>query len=112
MERTDHRSQIQEELLLAKQSRKEGNEGRARVCARRAAGAAVIDLNLRQGMPSTPDNAYQSLIAFQKREGLPDRIRLALTRLIRRVDENHHLPPGVDLIDEAAILINYLEGIE
>ena len=35
------RIQVREELLLAKQSRLEGNEGRARVCARRAAGTAV-----------------------------------------------------------------------
>ena len=100
--------QIQEELLLAKQSRMEGNEGRARVCARRAAGAAVLDhLNL-SGKDIRSENVYQILKSFRRTEGLPDRVRKALDHLVQRVDHEHQLPSDVDLIQEANILINYL----
>ena len=107
--KNDPRIQIQEELLLAKQSRIEGNEGRARVCARRAAGAAVVDLLYTRGLHAEPNNIYQTLITFQNTESLPDRVQMALTRLIQRVDQDHQLPPEVDLIEEAKLLINFVE---
>lgn len=102
------RIQIQEELLLAKQSRMEGNEGRARVCARRAAGAAVLDYLQSQGKVIQSENVYQILLFFQKVEGLPDRVKRALDLLVQRVDNDHQLPSEIDLINEANILINYL----
>lgn len=101
--------QIQEELLLAKQSRKEGNEGRARVCARRAAGAAVGSYLTRQGVANNTDNAYLSLQTLGRMGNFPDRIQIAIDRLIQRVDENYQLPPEIDLIHEAGILIQFLE---
>ena len=108
MKPEEKRIQIQEELLLAKQSRMEGNEGRARVCARRAAGAAVLDhLNLR-GKDIRSENVYQILKSFRRTEGLPDRVRKALDHLVQRVDHEHQLPSDADLIQEANILINYL----
>ena len=100
---------IQEELLLAKQSRLEGNEGRARVCARRAAGAAVLDYLIKQGKLINPENTYQTLVIFRSIKGLPDRVEQALDRLIQRVDHEYQLPPGVDLIKEANILINFIK---
>ena len=103
-----HQIQIKEELLLAKQSRMEGNEGRARVCARRAAGAAVLDHLNSQGKAIHSENVFQILQFFRKIEGLPDRVNKALDHLVQRVDLDHQLPPGVDLINEANILINYL----
>ena len=105
----DSRIQIQEELLLAKQSRKEGNEGRARVCARRAAGAAVQLYLTKEGDQNQIDNAFQSLNAFRCREKLPNRVHLAINRVTQRVNEDHQLPEEVDLIEEAGIVINFLE---
>ncbi len=101
--------QIQEELLLAKQSRKEGNEGRARVCARRAAGAAAGSYLTRQGVAKKTDNAYLSLQTLGQMENFPDRIQIAINRLIQRVDGNYQLPPEIDLIHEAGIVIQFLE---
>ena len=101
--------QIKEELLLAKQSRKEGNEGRARVCARRAAGAAAGAYLTRQGMAKKTDNAYLSLQTLKQMENFPDRIQIAINRLLQRVDGNYQLPPEIDLIHEAGIVIQFLE---
>ncbi|MCJ7734342.1 MAG: hypothetical protein MUP11_07315 [Anaerolineales bacterium] len=104
------RIQIQEELLLAKQSRLEGNEGRARVCARRAAGAAVQVYLDKKGLSQKSDNALESLVRIAEVEELPDRIKNAVNWLIKRVDADYNLPLEVDLIHEAGIVIQYVEG--
>lgn len=103
------RIQVHKELLLAKQSRIEGNEGRARVCARRAAGAAAANFLNRKDDLAEPTNVLQALSDFQNTKELPERVQLALTRLVQQVDQQHQLPPGVDLIEEAKLLINYTE---
>jgi hypothetical protein len=102
--------QIKEELLLAKQSRLEGNEGRARVCARRAAGAAVMVFLGKNGITQKPENAIQSLFIFGQLGGLPPQVQKAVDSLVQRVNQDHKLPPGVDLIHEAGIVIQYIEN--
>jgi hypothetical protein len=104
--------QVREELLLAKQSRLEGNEGRARVCARRAAGAAVKLFLDQKGLISKSESALQALIIFKDQADLPDRIQDALTWLVMRVSQEYKLPGGVDLINEAEIVLEYLEFMD
>jgi len=104
--------QIEEELLLAKQSRLEGNEGRARVCARRAAGAAVREYLVETGKTKELENAIQSLLIFAQIETLPGRVQEAVDWLVQRVNQDHNLPPEVDLIHEAGIVIKYIETDE
>lgn len=102
--------QVQEELLLAKQSRLEGNEGRARVCARRAAGAAAQAYLQRKDPHYKKENAIQSLLELEEDSQIPERVRSALGWLLTRVNEDHSFPGEVDLITEAAVVIQYLEG--
>ncbi len=101
--------QIQEELLLAKQSRLEGNEGRARVCARRAAGAAVKGYFEKAGIPHQGENAIQAMLLLRQSGDLPARVLKALDLLIQRVNEDYNLPANVDLIQEAGIVINFFD---
>jgi hypothetical protein len=103
--------QVREELLLAKQSRLEGNEGRARVCARRAAGAAVKLYLDHEGMLNGSENALQALEILQGQSGLPPRVETAVDRLIQRVDQNYSLPVEIDLIKEAKIILEYIDQI-
>lgn len=100
--------QIQEELLLAKQSRIEGNEGRARVCARRAAGAAAQGYLLNAGFDERVENALESLRTLKTELTLPERVERAVDHLLLRVDKNHNLPRNVDLILEAETVIQYI----
>ena len=72
------RLQIQEELLLAKQSRNEGNEGRARVCARRAAGAAAQDYLSKAGISDQVGNVLESLWSMKNELDLPARVDEAM----------------------------------
>jgi hypothetical protein len=100
--------QIQEELLLAKQSREEGNEGRARVCARRAAGAAAQGYLLRAGYGDRAGNVLESLQAMKQTLILPERVEQAIDSLLLKVDPDYNLPLDVDLISEAETVISYL----
>jgi hypothetical protein len=101
--------QVQEELLLAKQSRIEGNEGRARVCARRAAGAAAQEYLQHADMRDRAENALESLLIIKEELDLPESVEVAINYLLQRVDEEHNLPQGIDLIREAEKVIRYLE---
>ena len=103
------RLQIKEELLLAKQSRLEGNEGRARVCARRAAGAAVKEYLSKKGISQKQENAIQSLLLLRQSKNLPVRVQEAVDWLVQRVNQDHNLPSEVDLIHEARVVIQYTE---
>ncbi len=101
--------QVREELLLAKQSRLEGNEGRARVCARRAAGTAVKLYLENKGLIIGSENALQSLDILRSETELPPRVQTAVNWLVQRVDQNYNLPAEIDLIKEAWIVLEYID---
>jgi len=112
MDPNQTRIQAQEELLLAKQSRMEGNEGRARVCARRAAGSAAKSFLDRKGLISGSESVLKSLMIFNAELELPSRVQMAVNWLIHRVDQDYSLPEDVDLIQEANVILDYLEGVD
>ena len=98
---------IKKELLLARTSEQGGNQGRARVCARRAAGWAVQEYLIRQGESADSPSALDHLKHLAQMEGLPPRIYEALHRLTIKLekdsldDEAYYPIEGVDLIEEA-----------
>jgi hypothetical protein len=104
------RCQIQAELDDAARSRQAGNQGRARVCARRAAGLAARQ-HLQKHHPASPRlNAYRALLALKESPlPLPRDAEQAVERLTMRVNQAHQLPPEVDLIAEARTLISVLQ---
>ncbi len=93
------------ELQRAEKARAAGNEGRARVCARRAAGFA-IDFYLieRLGMPHNQD-ALKLLQKFQDHPEMPDGLRAAAKRLTKRVTPDHRLPHPQDPLEDARAII-------
>lgn len=104
--------QIQEELLLAKQSRIEGNEGRARVCARRAAGAAAQGYIRQAGIGDKTENVLESLSVMKRELNLPERVEKAIDCLLLKVDPDYNLPLDVDLISEAETVIEFIISVE
>jgi hypothetical protein len=112
----NHVSEIRAELKLADASRAAGNEGRARVCARRAAGMAARDfLSLHRVKPYdtaqgrlNSDSAYVALQTLASYPGLPSELKKASINLTMRVSPEFQLPNGIDLIDEAHKLIGGL----
>jgi hypothetical protein len=89
------RQSIEKELKDAQLARLNKNEGRARVCARRAAGIAARDFLSRQVLAAYP--------------GLTEDLRQAAEGLTARVNEDFTLPGDIDLIAEARKLIGGLQ---
>ena len=92
---------MQAELEKAGQARAHGNEGQARVCARRAAGIAAREYFIRRGQPIRTSSAYDLLNFLVEDPVLPDELRRSARYLTLRVNEEFKLPVDVDLISEA-----------
>lgn len=103
---------IYAELQRADTARIAGNEGRVRVCARRAAGMAARDfLKRHDKYPSSSKRTLSSYEAIQELAAFPTlspELRQAAVHLTMPVNSEFHLPPGIDLIFEADKLIRGL----
>ena len=93
---------------MASAARQAGNEGRARVCARRAAGlAAAAYLQSLGAAPDTP-SAYDSLKALTACPQAPKEAQDIAGRFLIRVTPDFELPAPIDLIQEARRLASSL----
>ena len=101
--------EVRKELANAKAAREAGNEGRARVCARRAAGIAAREWLIRHGVPVRSASAYRALQNLAQFPGLAPDLRQAASHLTMRVTEAFALPEGIDLIAETQWLVEELE---
>lgn len=92
---------MEAEFSKAEQARARGNEGQARVCARRAAGLAAREYLSRRGIhPRTP-SAYDLLNILKEDLSLSPALRSIAEHLTVRVTEEFKLPVDADLIAEA-----------
>jgi hypothetical protein len=96
------------ELEKAQAARSSGNEGMARVCARRAAGIAARTFLVIHGDPSRHLNSVEALLKLALLPELPHPLKDAAANLSLRVDQEFKLPVDVDLILEAKKLIGGL----
>lgn len=92
---------FQREIEQAKTARAAGNEGMARVCARRAAGIVIGEYLQRRGVSTLRPNAYDRLQYLISLPDVSDEIRQVASHLVTRVTPDHTLPIDVDLISEA-----------
>ncbi len=98
---SDWKTALHEELARAEAARARGNEGQARVCARRAAGIAIREYLRRKGTPIRDPSAYRLLTILKDSPDLAPDLRQAAGHLTLRVTEAFTLPLDVDLIAEA-----------
>ena len=108
MEVVKPQEQIQAEFERAEQARARGNEGQARVCARRAAGIAAREYLIQRGKSIRTPNAYDALNLLAGDSSLSAELRQIAGHLTLRVDEEFKLPPEMDLIMEARKLCEEL----
>lgn len=101
-------TEIEREFERAAQAREKGNEGQARVCARRAAGIAIRDHFNRKGMRLPAASAYDLLNLLKEEPLLPQDLKLVADHLTLRVTEEFKLPVDADLIAEARSLSDWL----
>lgn len=100
--------QVKRELARAYRAREEGNEGKARVCARRAAGFAAEAFFQQRGIDPPAQSPFNLLEKLRSEFALPEPVLETLKRLTSRVDQEFNLPPQVDLIQESKKLIRVL----
>ncbi len=95
---------------MAEEALKIGNEGKARVCARRAVGLAdEVWLKNRSDRPFRGD-ALAHLRRIEQDLSLPLSIRAAAERLSTAVTQKNFAPFSTDPIGDARIIIAYLIG--
>jgi HEPN domain-containing protein len=95
---TDWKAQLEQEFERAIDARARGNEGQARVCARRAAGMAVREYYARRGQAVRTPSAYDLLHLLQDEPHLAPELKQAAAYLTLRVTEEFKLPVDVDLL--------------
>ncbi len=114
----DWKKKFSQEIQMAVQARARGNEGQARVCARRAAGEAAREYFQRRGRTARAEptglagitlsvrtsSAYDLLKALLEIPDLPDAARREAEFLTMRVTEAFQLPVEVDLLQSAVAL--------
>jgi len=97
-----------QEINRANDVRAKGNEGQARVCARRAAGVALREYFARHDIQTASPSAYDLLKLLLEMDDLPADARQSAEYLTLRVDEEFKLPAGIDLVKEAQTLCERL----
>ena len=102
------KEQLQIEFERAEAARARGNEGQARVCARRAAGIAIREYYTRRGQTVRTPSAYDLLQLIANEPHLSPDLKQASAYLTLRVNEGFKLPINVDLLDEARKLCDGL----
>ena len=105
---TDWKVQLELEFERAADARARGNEGQARVCARRAAGIAVREYYTRRGQSVRTPSAYDLLQLLAGEAHLSPELKQAARLLTLRVTEEFKLPVNVDLVEEARKLSDSL----
>jgi len=101
---------VAHELEQAVRFRAEGRLGRARVCARRAAGWAIGPTYRRSTGDPPPSSAMVLLRWYRDFAEASDSLRRAAARLTTHVTEDHTLPHPEDPIDDARQLIDALRA--
>ena len=104
----DWQARIESELEKAQAARARGNEGQARVCARRAAGIAAGEYLERQGVRPPGLSAYDLLNLLKEDPRLSTDLKSIADHLTVRVTEEFRLPVNADLIAEARIFCENL----
>lgn len=99
-----------QELELAQNARKSGNEGRARVCARRAAGYVIGEYLFRNKIDFETGSALERLrYIYSAADTHPEAKETASHFLVHTTPE-HKLPIEADLIADVDLLAKQLLG--
>jgi hypothetical protein len=98
------------EMDEGKSSRARGNEGRARVCFRRAAGWAIATLRPGYQPSSGMGNALEALRWFRDEARYDPELRGCARRLTTRLRSDHSLPFEEDPQADAERLLAFVLG--
>jgi hypothetical protein len=100
--------QIEKELAMAEAAMRDANEGRARVCARRAVAWAAEAWLERFPRPDWRGDAMHQLRQIQQEESFPLPVRQAAERLSTTITQRDRAPFTSNPIADAKLIIAYL----
>lgn len=101
MENKNWHSHYTAEIEHGRRARAAGNEGMARVCARRAVGWVLGEYFRRHELDFTNPSAYERVKFLQQLEGVSESVKLIASHFNLRITTEHQLPVDADLIAEA-----------
>jgi len=108
MEQRNWQKRFEREMAVAAQARDQGNEGKARVCARRAAGIVANEYMKRQGVSTPNATAYDRVRLLANWPNIPAGVSEVVEHMTTRVDMDYRLPEDVDLVADARWLAETL----
>lgn len=108
MNTPDWRIRLTNELRTGLKARSKGNEGMARVCARRASGIIVSEYLARQGYILNTPSIIEQLRFLISLPETSDAVRTTAEHLLVHLNTDHSFPANVDLIAEARWLAQEL----
>ncbi|HBP87844.1 MAG TPA: hypothetical protein PKK23_18255 [Nitrospirales bacterium] len=101
---------IEQELTKAAKGLQNGNDGLARVCARRAVALASQHRANQRNLPNWQGDAMHHLRQIQEETTFPLHVRAAAQRLLTKVTEQTQLPMTTDPITDARIILDHLNA--
>jgi hypothetical protein len=99
--RSTWETHFQAEIDQAEKARSEGNEGRARVCARRGVGIVLGEYFRRHQIPFEGTSAYERIRFFENMPEASSELLEMLLHFLVRVNPDYTLPVKANLIAEA-----------
>ncbi|HUF39427.1 MAG TPA: hypothetical protein VMN57_12955 [Anaerolineales bacterium] len=97
-DKPDWEIRFEAELRRAAEARRAGNEGMARVCARRAAGVVVRAYFDRSGWVPRGMSALNLLRALRDADAESEQTRTLAGHFLLQITEDHLLPGEIDLL--------------
>lgn len=98
---TNWKTELNNEFKMAQEALDAKNQGKVRVCARRAAGIAIREYLIQRGIKPPSVSAYDLLKFLDEMDDTSADLRQASAYLRMRVTEDFRLPVDVDLVAEA-----------
>lgn len=98
------RQLTRKELEMAESARLNGNEGRARVCARRAAGYVTGEYLSRNDITLDTESALERLRYLFSSPGINSQQRETIEHFLIHTTPEHQLPIDADLIADVHLL--------
>lgn len=110
---SDWRTRVDDALQMAEDAKARGNEGMARVCARRAAGWTVQEYLNEQGIDLQTTSVIKHIDYILRVEGIDPEIKGYLEHMLvaKQKDDlasDSYFPLDVDLVVEAKLLLSKL----
>ncbi len=102
---------IEQELAAAEAARQDRNDGKARVCARRAVAFATEAWLARLPLPRWRGDAMAHLREIQQDESFPLPIRQAAEQLSTPVTRQQTTPFTTDPVADARLIIDHLNPL-